>query len=63
MQISKHHKIWAVSLVLLIVTVQGAWWLLPENLNRAFYFVLGAYYLGLLWGDITIWIERRYADR
>lgn len=59
MKIAKRTKIWAVSLFLLVLTTQAAWHFLPHDWNRAFYFGLGAFWFGKLWGDLTIWIEKR----
>ena len=59
MKITKHHKIWLASLLLLALTTQGMWWLFPKAWVETFFIVLGAFFFGVLWGMATAWIERR----
>jgi hypothetical protein len=58
-KISKSLKIWAVSLVLLALTVQTMSWILPMSWFETFFMGLGAFWFGKLWGDVTTYIENR----
>lgn len=59
MVLTKSHKIKIISLVLLILVTQAFWWLFPAEVVRAAFFMLGAWYWGLLWAKLTEYIERR----
>lgn len=59
MVLTKSHKIKIISLVLLILITQAFWWLFPEKVVHAAFFMLGAWYWGLLWAKLTEYIERR----
>ena len=50
----------ALSLVLMVLTIQLGYWVIGTETMRNIFFLLGCFIFGVRWGDLTFYLMDKY---